>query len=193
MFIDSNKQINIYAGAPRRIGTHKKAYPALVLDFRVNASLFIHVLVFGDRPFIQKSYRLPMENPPPPAPYGFTPPPQPQADIPRTPPPPYPAPYAYVPGMDPYVAGGYAPYYPPPGQLGYQTPLLGPPPGQDQTLNVCLVVLSVLIPLAGWIIACAMWHSEPRTARACLIGASVSACVEFLVFVIVLCVVLAAL
>jgi hypothetical protein len=69
-------------------------------------------------------------------------------------------------------------------------------PGQPaplEEINVCLVILSVLIPLAGWILACVLHGKQPRTACACLIGASVSAGVTAAALIVVVVAVLAAL
>jgi hypothetical protein len=53
-------------------------------------------------------------------------------------------------------------------------PLVGLPP--EQQVNVCLIVLSGFFPIVGWIIACVMANTQPRTARACAIAGTISSC-----------------
>jgi hypothetical protein len=85
----------------------------------------------------------------------------------------YTAPGAYY-GAAPY-------YYAGPPVMGM--PLLPVPPEQ---INVCLVILSVLIPLAGWILGCALHGTKPKTACACVTGASISAGLNVVVLIILL-------
>jgi hypothetical protein len=114
---------------------------------------------------------------------------------PGYPPPGYPA---YPPGDaakvdQPPSAQGYA-YAPPQGQpVAYggpisQADLLDQTTVQIVTVqqmnpcaHVCLIIVSILCPLAGWIMFCCMNATYPTTARACCWAATISFTIALIV------------
>ena len=56
---------------------------------------------------------------------------------------------------------------------------------EEDKANVGLIILSILIPLAGIILACVYWHNAPKAAKAYLRAAIIAVVVEVLLWVLI--------
>jgi hypothetical protein len=88
-------------------------------------------------------------------------------------------PSGYTNGSAPYPSGTYV-------TQNLHQERLRDAPDDEESVNCCLVFLSILIPLLGWIFACVMWESSPHTARACLKGSFVTIVIAIVVVIIIM-------
>jgi cytochrome b561 len=68
-------------------------------------------------------------------------------------------------------------------------PVPGTAPAEQRALDPgthwCLIVLSVLFPIVGWIALCVLCASYPRTGVACGVAATCSFCLCLFIFLFV--------
>lgn len=56
---------------------------------------------------------------------------------------------------------------------------------EEDNANIGFIILSILIPLVGIILACVYWHKTPKAARAYLKAAIITIVIEVVLWIII--------